>query len=358
MKIIVLTFVLALASIVRGLAADIAAIEPVNLTKMATIQWDGRNRETIDARIINGQGSIVLYHCTNIVISACDLHSIELNFCERVTIYNCWIHDSTNCGVQLWKCRDVLVQGCRIENVVSGVYAMSSQQVQVIGNFMRNMQGPYPRGQAAQFDRVTGTNNVIRGNYAINEYHKSDPEDVFSSAMSRGEESSPILVENNYATGDPRHGSEDMSLSGSGIMIGDGGGAYVVCRSNVIISAGQVGIGVAGGQFMRVENNLIYGKKSNASNVGLFIWNQTNTPTDHVTLIGNRVQWVKRDGTENSWWDGGGVQKVELKDNHFEDSSLATNLPAPPSRAPMPPQPYVSLNADGAKVVRLPWKPE
>jgi hypothetical protein len=358
MRLTIPTLILAFTASISGQAADGGIIEPVNLTKAAVIQLDGKNPVMIDARAINGPVSIVLSHCTNIVISVCDLHSIELSECEHVTIYNCWIHDSTHCGVQLWKCRNVLVQGCRIESVASGVYAMSSQQVRVIGNFIRNMQGPYPRGQAAQFDRATGTNNVIRGNYAINEHDKSHPEDVFSSAMSYGEENSPILIENNYLTGDPLQGSADMSETGSGIMLGDGGGAYVVCRSNVIISAGQEGLGVAGGRFMRVESNLIYGKKSNVTRVGLFIWNQLKQPMDHVTLIGNRVQWTKKDGTENSWWDGGGVQDVEQRDNHFADSSLATNLPAPPSRAPMPPQPCASLNADGASVVRLPWKPE
>jgi hypothetical protein len=356
MRIIIPTLVLALASILPANAANKIIIEPVQLTKTLPFRWVGKNDETIDACLIDTPVSIVLSHCTNVMISAGDLRSIELNDCDSVTVRNCWLHDSAHCGVQLWNCRNMLIQGCRFENVPSGVYALNTQHIRVIGNFMRNMQGPFPRGQAVQFDKVTGADNVIRGNYAINDCHKSRPEDDLSIYMCHGEETSPLLVENNYLTGDPTEGSTDKSKSGSGIMLGDSGGAYITCRSNVIISAGQVGIGVAGGSFIRVENNIIYGRKSNVSNVGLSVWNQTKLPSDHVMLIGNRVQWLNQDGKENSWWNGGNTQDVEEKDNRFADPTLASNLPAPPSRAPMPPQPRASLDANGTRVVRLPWK--
>ena len=111
------------------------------------------------------------------------------------------------------------------------------------------MQGPFPRGQSVQFDKITGTNNVICRNYAINDCGKSHPEDSISLYMSAGEKDSPILIEDNYLTADPSKGSAGMSKSGSGIMLGDSGGAYLICRHNVVISAGQVGVGVAGGRF-------------------------------------------------------------------------------------------------------------
>ena len=197
---------------------------------------------------------------------------------------------------------------------------------------------------------------MIRGNYAINDDGQSYPEDVISLYASKGTKSSPILIEDNYLTGDPKKGSFNKSKSGSGIMLGDSGGSYLTCRRNIIIDAGQVGIGVAGGSFVRVEDNLIYGRKSNVSNVGLYLWNQSGVPSDHVTITRNRVYWVSRSGEENSWWDGGGVQDVELSGNQFVDLTLKSALPSPPSRAPIPPQPWLTTSPDGTLIARLPWK--
>ena len=358
MKERLLIFLLALAAATAGHAADKAAIESVKLTASPAIEWEGRNHEVIDAKIIGGPISIHLQSCSNIVISVCDLNSIELAACQDVTIRNCWIHDSTNVAVEIASCSHVRIEGCRMENVVSGVYAVDSQGVQVAGNFVRNVKGPFPRGQLAQFDTVSGANNAVRDNYAINERGKSRPEDVINLFKSTGTADSPILIENNYLTGDPADGSQDKSANGSGIMLGDYGGAHILCRSNVILSAGQVGLGVAGGSFIRVENNLIVGRKSNVSNTGLYVWNQSKLPSDHVTVVSNRVSWVNKDGEETSWWDGGGVQPLVQSDNRFADAGLPGAMPAPPSRAPLPPKPWVSTNADGTAVVRLPWKPE
>jgi hypothetical protein len=321
------------------------------------IQWEGKKQQALDELRIKEDASIRLESCSDITITACELHSIELINCDRITIRNCWLHDSARVGVVIGSCRQVLIEGCRMENVVSGMYACGSQGIQVIGNFVRNVQGPLPRGEVAQFDEVSGANNAIRDNYAINERGKSHPEDCISLFKSTGTAESPIVVENNYLTGDPVDGSQDKSAIGSGIMLGDYGGAHILCRRNVIICAGQCGLGVAGGQFISVEDNVIFGKKSNVSNVGLYVWNQSKLPGDHVTVVRNRVSWVNKDGEENSWWNGGGVEQLVESENHFSEATLPDALPDPPSHAPMPPKPWSSIRADGTSVVTLPWKP-
>ena len=194
-----------------------------------------------------------------------------------------------------------------------------------------------------QFDNVTGAENFIRGNHAINEHGKSHPEDVINIYQSSGGKTSPILIEDNYLAGDPVRGSEGMSESGSGIMLGDSGGGHVLCRRNVILSAGQVGIGVAGGSFIRVEDNVIHGRKSNVSNVGLYVWNQSGQPSHHVSILRNRVLWVNRSGEDNPWWNGGKVENVEESGNRFGDATLSAEQPAPPVGPPSQ---------------RMPWKSE
>jgi hypothetical protein len=358
MKLIVAS-ILALFAVFSTRAADAVPVEAVALKSSAAVVLEGRSHETIDGLAISSDVSIQLTNCSDIVISACDLRSIELSGCKRVSIYNCFIHDSAHCGVQTYQTQQLLVQGCRVERVSSGVYAIESQQIQVVGNFARNMKGPFPRGQMTQFDNVTGAGNVIRGNYAINEYGQNHSEDVINIYMSSGSAGSPIVIENNYVTADPLRGNEGMSKSGSGIMLGDQGGAHEVCRGNVVVSAGQVGIGVAGGTAITVEKNVIYGAKSDVSNNGLYAWNQSGKPCSHVSITGNRVRWMNQAGEDNSWWKGGGVQELRLSDNHFADAGLPAELPEPPSRAPMPPQLWSSPNAQGGgSVARVPWKVE
>ena len=348
--------VLFLSVMIAAQAADTFVIESIKLTNASAIEWDGRSNETIDSLVIAKPVSILLRHCSNIVISGCDLRSIELVECRNIIIRNCWIHESAHPGVEVFKSGQVVIQGCRMESVPSGVYAIESKQIKVIGNFVRNVKGPFPRGQLAQFNKVSGEGNVIRGNYAINDDGQSSPEDVISLYASNGTESSPILIEDNYLTGDPRRGSSGKSKSGSGIMLGDSGGSYLTCRRNTITDAGQVGIGVAGGSFVRVENNLIYGHKSDVSNVGLYLWNQSGAPSTHVSILRNRVYWLNQRGEVNSWWNGSGVQEVEIRDNQFVDLTLEGALPPPPSHAPIPPQPWLTTNPDGTSIARFPWK--
>ena len=358
MKAPLATLLLTFATLLPSRAADATVIESITPTAADVIEWEGKDHETIDAKKIGGPLSIRLESCNDIAISACELDSIELINCKDVTIRNCWIHDSARIAVEMGGCSRVTVEGCRIENVVSGVYAVDSQGVQVIGNFVRNVKGPFPRGQMAQFDTVTGAGNAVRDNYAINERGKSLPEDVINMYKSTGTADSPILIENNYLTGDPVAGSMDKSANGSGIMIGDLGGAHILCRKNVILSAGQCGLGVAGGTFIRVEDNLILGGKSNVTTSGLYVWNQSKQPSDHVTVVRNRVSWVNKDGEETSWWNGGGVQQLEQSENHFADTTLPGAIPTPPSQAPFPPKPWASKDASGRTVARLPWKVE
>ena len=307
----------------------------------------------IESKRIGGQLSIELWRCQDVTISHCDLAGIYLTECERVTITNCFIHDTVRNGVEIMRSKEVRVQGCRIENVSSAVYAQESQNLQIVGIFARNVNGPFPRGQMVQFNNVTGHGNVISGNYAINDHGRSNPEDVISLFQSHGTAESPILIEDNYMTGDATLGSADKSKSGSGIMLGDCGGSFQTCRRNTILSAGQVGIGVAGGDSIVVEDNVIFGSKSNVSNTGLYAWNQSDHAGATVTFARNRVLWINHDGIENSYWDGGGFTRVIREANQFGQRGLLKIIPEPPSPAPVPPSPV----ADEGNVVRLPWKP-
>jgi hypothetical protein len=298
---------------------------------------------------ITADPSIELNNCTDIAILSCDVKSIRLFGCKRIRVCNCWIHDSPKVAVNVDGCEDVLIQGNRMERVSSGVWAHKSTKVQVVGNYVEDVVGPMPRGQLAQFDKVSGKDNVIRGNFGVNHRGKSSPEDMISLYQSTGTAESPILIENNYLGGDPKEGSSDKSKSGSGIMLGDSGGEHLLCRRNIVVSPGQVGIGVAGGNNITVEDNTVIGTKSNVSNVGISVWNQTKEKGGKVTVRSNKVAWINKDDRPNPYWHGGGFSEVIDKDNQFGLADLFHDVPSPPTTPPLPPIPY-------GKTVSFPWK--
>ena len=313
-----------------------AADEPIVLREQ-----DGL---TIRGKTISAKVAIQLHDCKNITIIDCDLTQVIADGCTGLRIVNCYLHDTDGEAVYLDNCKDVLIQGNRIERVKSGVLAHQSTAIRVVGNFCKDVLGPLPGGQLVQFDKVTGTGNAITDNYALNTLGLSNPEDVINLYQSHGTEESPILVENNYLLGDPIQGSRGKSISGSGIMLGDNGGSWQHCRNNTLISPGQVGIGVACGENIVGEENLVLGRRSDVSNVGLYAWNQyVDEPAGKITFRKNTVAWVNNEGMDNPYWDGGGFTKVIEQDNRFGGSELLEEIskPRPPSIAPQPLVPFV-----------------
>jgi hypothetical protein len=157
-------------------------------------------------RIVPGDGKaaagIALYDCENITISCCEIgpvekHAIYAGGCRGLKIVNCWFHDAKGNGLEAYQCTDVLVQGNRMERISTGVYALQSTRVQVVGNYVEDVQGPMPRGQLAQFNNVKGEGNVVSQDYGVNFADKSRPEDLISLFQSEGTEKSPILIEKN-----------------------------------------------------------------------------------------------------------------------------------------------------------------
>ena len=187
---------------------------------------------------------------------------------------------------------------------MSGAYIVISTEIQFTDNYVEDVLGPMPRGQMIQFNEVFGKGNVIRNNIAINHWRRSHSEDVINLFKSSGAAGSPIVIQDNWIMGDPSVGSQDMSGSGSGIMLGDSGGANIVCQSNYLISPGQVGIGVASGSNIVVAGNIVLGRRSNVSNVGIYVWNESPRLGGQVRVVSNIVAWTNASGKNNAFWQG------------------------------------------------------
>ena len=155
--------------------------------------------------------------------------------CVRVTnASNVTIRNSTigPCGDEAVYLSDVdgaVVSGNYITGTGNGVLVHRSDSVRVDGNAFVDAGRNF-----VQFDKVNGAGSSISGNRGANELGGSNAEDLISLWQSNGTASSPIPVVGNHL----RNGGP--SNSGSGIMLGDGGGSHQVADKQ---RAGRSGSG-------------------------------------------------------------------------------------------------------------------
>ncbi|MGZ3944608.1 MAG: right-handed parallel beta-helix repeat-containing protein [Mucilaginibacter sp.] len=266
--------------------------------------------------------AIVYHNRSNITISGISTTSIRLMNCSNIKITNCKVGNTPGVGITISGCSNVSVSGTYLYNAASGVYAVDSQGINISGNFGLNMQGPFPRGQFVQFDNVTGAGNRVDSNRFQNILGQSDAEDAISIYKSSGTANDPIQVNENQIRGG---GPSD---SGSGIMIGDGGGQYVTANRNTLVDPGQCGMGIAGGSNMTLSGNNIYGKQQSFTNVGVYYWNQSRESSSAITISNNAINFTMHNGELNNvYLAHGGTVPTGWSTNYYDKSLGEVALP-------------------------------
>ena len=241
----------------------------------------------------------------NVHISNPNGDCVRIAGSTNVTIRNATIGPCGGNGVYITDSDNITVSGNYITESARGVLAHRSDTIKVNENAF-----VYTGRNFVQFDKVNGPGSSISGNRGANQLGGSNAEDLISLFSSNGTSSSPIRVANNHLKdGGP-------SGSGSGIMLGDGGGSNQIAEGNVLVNPGQVGIGVAGGDNMRVIGNQIYSSSQPWSNVGMFAW-AFGTGCGYVEIAGNQVDWSAAGGYRNSFWNGGGCN-LDMYGNNLD----------------------------------------
>ena len=251
------------------------------------ISLNGVNNLTISGDSIN-------CYNTNVI-------GIKLTNCHDIHITYCKIYNSTANGIYLYKCSNITIDKCYVTKVSTGVNVSTSSGIVVKHNQMQNMTGPYPGGQFVQFNRVSGTNNLVADNVFENIMGASYPEDAISMYMTNGTAASPVMIKGNWIRGG------GPSATGGGINLGDDGGSYQIAEDNVLVNPGQYGMAVSGGTNMKILNNKIFAARSTFTNVGISVWNQyTNiSASSGITVRGNQVNWTNAKGAPNNCWNNG-----------------------------------------------------
>ena len=141
------SFLLVVILSVSALTTDSLSVE---LKKSEPLVIDGKADLTISGlEIANPQGN-----------------GITIKNSKRIRVEGCKIGPCKGEAVNIYACEGVTVTGNRFEAVSTGVYALDSRQIEVTHNRCLNVHGPFPRGQLAQFDKVTGGGNRINHNLA------------------------------------------------------------------------------------------------------------------------------------------------------------------------------------------------
>lgn len=223
---------------------------------------------------------------------------IQLKNCSNITIKQCKLSNASGNGVDIYNSDSVIITDCRMDSIATGVYAQQSTKIQVYNIEVKNVIGPFPRGQMVQFNNVNGPSNKINYNVAENILGESYPEDIINLYVSNGTLTDPIQVIGNWIRGG------GPSSSGGGILAGDNGGSNVLVKDNILVDPGQYGLAIASGTNIELRDNTVYGKQQSFTNVGLYVWNQYPSSCSNHTVSGNKVNWTNQTGQVNNSWDG------------------------------------------------------
>jgi Right handed beta helix region len=313
---------------------------------------DGKSGTVIEnVRISSSTGECVtIRNSQNITIrnsniGPCGRNAIRLQGSSSIKIVDNYLHTErrpagccdTNDGVFASGASGVLIQGNVVAFNETNIELQSSADVNVIGNYLLNPLGPFPRGQQVQ-SWNNSRNITVEDNYAVASTDTSkypfaaDQEDAINFGFTDG-----ITARNNYVTGGD-------SPSGCGIIT-DQASNNAKFVNNVLVRTGQCGIGLGNGSNLVADGNKIFNNTAiaaaGAGNTALYVWSPS-APCGPVQVTNNIIYGVKPNGSVSSYWDGGGCGNVTYAGNIGGQEAFnlltpeAQKLPAPA----IPPKPY------------------
>ena len=328
------------------------------------------SQQTSGPLTINGQNGTVISHLhitsttgncvtitnsTNITIQNSEIgpcgtsggsttgNGISMSGSNGILIYDNYIHPETLSS----SCCDhhdgifgtggnqnVTIQGNVIAYGESNIeFNGANSTISVIGNFLLNPRGPYPRGQNFQCwgSSLSSacSSATVQSNYALSSTdttlyaYPENQEDSINFGFTNG-----ALVQGNFVTG---------GHSGSGCgLIADDTANNVQFKNNQLLNTGQCGIGIADGTNAVVDRNKIYNTNpvSGAGNTALYVWKQYTNACGPTTVSNNIADEIRSDGTHSGYWDGGGCSAT-TSGNTF--GSAADSLLTPVNTIYVPP---------------------
>jgi parallel beta-helix repeat protein len=281
-------------------------IDYMNLPIVGAQDFSGKSNILFEnKRIVNADISIKMYNGAN-----------------NITIRNCFFDGAAKELVELENAKNITIENCLFAKGFAGVYAVGSSNIiirncQFVNMKIRWINGNFSgRGVFTQFN---GCNTVEVSGCKGENFAEADPEDMVSMYKT-----SNAVIKNNMFRGNPQ---SNWSASGGGIIGGDNGGDNIVIEGNSLMTPGNYGVALAGGSNSKILNNKIYSERNAVSNNPLYTWGQ-GVPLSNITVSGNKVYWIDKNGSVNRGWNAGGTN---VNYNPAENGSLTLaelNMPA------------------------------
>ena len=196
-------------------------------------------------------------------------------------------------AIHLERCKNVTIRANDFARVAQAITVIDSTNVRIEWNRYLDILGPHkrvPGKHRANF--VAARRGPAWPRSAHNKGKGGDTEDIISLFRTGGTAKHPFIIEYNHF-----QGGDWTSTSGSGIALGDATSSHSIARYNVLLDPGQAGIFIAGGTDHKIIGNTILGRKRKSSNVGIYVWSQSDAPCGNNTVRDNRVSWTKGDGS-------------------------------------------------------------
>lgn len=289
----------------------------------------------------------------NSEIGPCGGNGVAITGGDGIRIVDSYIHPETlspgccdhNDGILALETSHLLIQGNVIAYSETNIEVFGSNSVTILGNFLLNPRGPFPRGQNVQCwsHAARGTtpwcrNVTIENNYLVSSVDTSKylyPEGTEDS-INFGY-TNHAVAQNNYITG-------GHSKSGCG-LIADSTVIDAQFRNNKLLDTGQCGIGIADGTNAVVDGNKVLNRTpiSGGGNQGIYVW-QVHKENGHcgpVSVSNNIALAYKPDGTKSGFWKGQGCDPMTSTNNVFGPDALKLLTPVDQVFPPplIPPQP-------------------
>jgi Right handed beta helix region len=232
----------------------------------------------------------------------------------------------------------LVIQGNVIAYGETNVEVGKATAVRLIGNFLLNPRNTLTGSRGQNFQSWNGSRDIaVENNYALAStdtriYNFPEhQEDSVNFGKTDG-----VLARNNYISG-------GHSSSGCGLMA-DSGANNVRFIGNILVNTGQCGIGIADGINQVVEANRVANRTpvKGGGNTAIYVWKQYAPPCGAVTVRDNIATQLKPDGSESSFWNGGGCGSVRLSNNIWGSQAAMLLLPVEEQLPvpPVPPKPY------------------
>lgn len=284
----------------------------------------------------------------NSQIGPCAGNAIEGSNNRTLRILDSYLHSeqrgSVCCdhGDNVWlrHSSDLLIQGNVLAYGEANIELQAVSDARIVGNFMLNPLGPYPRGIHVQvwgLEDDRSADVLIEGNYLLSSTDLSRYRyaAVQEDAINVGY-SDRVTIQDNIVRG-------GRSPSGCAYLI-DLDAQAVEVRNNLAYDIGQCGIGVSSGRGHIIDGNRVYSEGSigEGGNVGIYVWNQGGLSCGRITVTNNVAVFVRSGGAMSSWWNGGGCSRVNVSHNTWDEKArqqLAPVVKELAEPASLPPRP-------------------